>query len=133
MIVLPDRPPSTGEAPVLANLPEVARYRHPRFIIRASRGAALFILWESWTLTKDASAPSAASAVPVTVSRGPSVAVLPFENTTGDAGQETLAEGLTQGLISALCASSREAQPAPTEDARQMRSTSGEPSASIMP
>jgi TolB-like protein len=34
--------------------------------------------------------------------RGPSVAVLPFENNTGDAGRDMLAEGLTRGLISAL-------------------------------
>ena len=64
MIVFPDRPPSTGETPVLANLPEAAWYRLPRFIIPAFLGAALFILWGSWTLTKDASAPSAASSVP---------------------------------------------------------------------
>ena len=44
MIVLPDRPPSKGDTPVLANLPEVAWYRHPRFIITALLGAALFIL-----------------------------------------------------------------------------------------
>src|SRR5262249_51644006 len=102
MIVFPDLPPSKGETLVLANLPEVAWYRHPRFMIPALLGAALFILWGSWTVTKDASAPSAASAVPVIVSRGPSVAVLPFENNAGDAGREMLAEGLTQGLISAL-------------------------------
>ena len=35
-------------------------------------------------------------------SRGPTVAVLPFENSTGDATQDPLAEGLTQGMISAL-------------------------------
>jgi TolB-like protein len=102
MIVLPNRPSPKGDTPVLTNLPEGAWYRHPRFIITALLGAALFILWGSWTLTKDASAPFAASTRPLTVSRGPSVAVLPFENNTGDAGQELLAEGLTQGLISAL-------------------------------
>jgi TolB-like protein/DNA-binding winged helix-turn-helix (wHTH) protein len=102
MIVLPNRPPSKGDTPVLANPPELAWYRHPRFIITALLGAALFILWGSWTLTNDASAPFAASTGPPTVSRGPSVAVLPFENNTGDAGQEMLAEGLTRGLISAL-------------------------------
>jgi len=137
MIVLPDRPPSKGDTPVLANLPEVAWYRHPRFVITALLGAALFILWGSWTLTKDASAPFAASTGPLSVSRGPSVAVLPFENNTGDAGQEMLAEGLTRGLISALGRFGElrvlaRVQPAPTEDACRMRSTSGGPSASIM-
>src|SRR5215472_11200279 len=44
MIVLPDPPPEGG-TPVLANLREVAWYRHPRFIIPALLGMALFILW----------------------------------------------------------------------------------------
>jgi TolB-like protein/DNA-binding winged helix-turn-helix (wHTH) protein len=103
MIVRPDPPSSKGDTPVLADPPKAAWYRHPRFFIIAGLlGAAPFILWGYWTLTKDASAPSAASAGQVIVSRGPSVAVLPFENSTGDAGQERFAEGLTQGLISAL-------------------------------
>jgi len=38
----------------------------------------------------------------VHVSRGPTVAVLPFENNTGDVGQDMLRDGLTQGMISAL-------------------------------
>jgi TolB-like protein len=37
-----------------------------------------------------------------TVSGGPTVAVLPFENNTGDGGQDALADGLTQQIISAL-------------------------------
>jgi Transcriptional regulatory protein, C terminal len=67
MIVLPNRPPPKGDTPVLTNLPEGAWYRHPRFIITAFLGAALFILWGSWTLTKDASAPFAASTRPLSV------------------------------------------------------------------
>jgi TolB-like protein/DNA-binding winged helix-turn-helix (wHTH) protein len=37
-----------------------------------------------------------------TVSGGPTVAVLPFENNTGDGGQDVLVDGLTQQIISAL-------------------------------
>ena len=35
-------------------------------------------------------------------SGGPTVAVWPFENDTGDGGQDALADGLTQQIISAL-------------------------------
>jgi TolB-like protein/DNA-binding winged helix-turn-helix (wHTH) protein len=102
MIVLPERSPTQAETPVVANLPKAAGYRHPRVVIPALFGAAILILWSSWTLAKQVGAPSAALPVPVTVSRGPTVAVLPFENSTGDATQDPLAEGLTQGMISAL-------------------------------
>jgi TolB-like protein/DNA-binding winged helix-turn-helix (wHTH) protein len=40
--------------------------------------------------------------LPGTVSGGPTVAVLPFENNTGDGGQDVLVDGLTQQIISAL-------------------------------
>ena len=39
---------------------------------------------------------------PATASHGPVVAVLPFENDTGDSRQDVLADGLTQAMISAL-------------------------------
>jgi TolB-like protein/DNA-binding winged helix-turn-helix (wHTH) protein len=102
MIMLPDRSPTEAETPVVANPPKVAWYRHPRVVFPVLLGAAIVIFWGSWTLTRDAGSPSAALPVPATVSRGPTVAVLPFENNTGDTGQDTLAEGLTQGMISAL-------------------------------
>jgi TolB-like protein len=46
--------------------------------------------------------PERAIRLPATVSDGPTVAVLPFENNTGDDGQDVLADGLTQQIISAL-------------------------------
>jgi TolB-like protein len=46
--------------------------------------------------------PERALRLPGTVSGGPTVAVLPFENNTGDGGQDALADGLTQQIISAL-------------------------------
>src|SRR5205085_325136 len=52
--------------------------------------------------TRGAGPPSATLSAPTVVSRGPTVAVLPFENSTGDARQDTLADGLTQAMISAL-------------------------------
>jgi TolB-like protein len=100
MIVLPDRSPGGVETPVMANSSEVAWNRRPRVLIAVGLGAAILMLWGAWTLTKDIGSPSAV--VPVTVSRGPTVAVLPFENNTGDAGLDMLADGLTQGMISAL-------------------------------
>src|SRR5690348_15890494 len=70
-------------------------------MVPALLGLALLMLWGAWTTrTRDGSSSSAG--VPVTVSRGPTVAVLPFGSDTGDSEQNTLAEGLTQGMISAL-------------------------------
>jgi TolB-like protein/DNA-binding winged helix-turn-helix (wHTH) protein len=102
MMVFPERPSIEADLPVVANPHEVAWYRDPRIVIPLLLGAAIFILWGSWTLTKDVASPSAALPAPVTVSRGPIVAVLPFENNTGDTGQDMLADGLAQGMISAL-------------------------------
>ena len=102
MIVLPDRSPTQADTPAAANPPKVALYRHPRVVIPVLLGVAILILWGSWTLTRDVGSLSATLPVPVIVSRGPAVAVLPFENNTGDTGQDMLAEGLTQGMISAL-------------------------------
>jgi TolB-like protein/DNA-binding winged helix-turn-helix (wHTH) protein len=102
MIVFPQRSSTAADLPVVANPHEAALYRHPRVVIPVLLGAAILILWGSWTLIKDVASPSAALPVPVTVSRGPTVAVLPFENNTGNTGQDMLTEGLTQGMISAL-------------------------------
>ncbi|WP_213739628.1 winged helix-turn-helix domain-containing protein [Bradyrhizobium sp. dw_411] len=46
--------------------------------------------------------PERAFPSPGTASGGPTVAVLPFENNTGDGGQDVFADGLTQQIISAL-------------------------------
>jgi TolB-like protein len=101
MILLPDLPGAKAVPPVATAPSEAAWYRRPRFTVPALLGSALLMLWGSWmTLTRDSS--SSLPALPVTVSRGPTVAVLPFENNTGDSEQNTLAEGLTQGMISAL-------------------------------
>jgi TolB-like protein/DNA-binding winged helix-turn-helix (wHTH) protein len=102
MIVLDDRSLTGAATPALANPRRVAWYRHPRVAIPVLLSAAILFAWGSWTLTKDVGSPSAPLPVPMTVSRGPTVAVLPFENNTADTGQNLLAEGLTQGMISAL-------------------------------
>jgi TolB-like protein/DNA-binding winged helix-turn-helix (wHTH) protein len=105
MLVLADGS-AQAELPVTTNPLKVPRYQHPRVAVPASLGVAILILWLTlwgyWTLTKETAPPPAALPAPVTVSRGPTVAVLPFENNTGDSGQDMLADGLTQGMISAL-------------------------------
>jgi TolB-like protein len=101
MIVLPDRPP-VALPPVMAGPSNRALHAQPRIVMPVVLAAALLMLWGLWTATNDAGSPSAVVPAPVTVSRGPTVAVLPFENNTGDAGQDALADGLTQGMISAL-------------------------------
>jgi len=101
MMVLPDRSPE-AEPPVVINPPTRAWHRRPPVAIAVLLGVVMLILWGSWTLTRDAGSPSAASRPPVNVSRGPTVAVLPFENNTADNGRDMLADGLTQGMISAL-------------------------------
>jgi TolB-like protein len=105
MLVLPDGSPK-AELPAATRPPKVSWSRHPRVAVTVSLGVAIlilwFMLWGYWTLTKQAASPAAALPAAATVSRGPTVAVLPFENNTGDSGQDTLADGLTQGMISAL-------------------------------
>ncbi len=102
MVVLPERSPTQAEAPALASAATVTWYRHPRVVIPILLSAAIVTAWGFWTLTKDLGSRSAALQVPATVSPGPTVAVLPFENNTGHAEQDMLADGLTQGMISAL-------------------------------
>jgi TolB-like protein/DNA-binding winged helix-turn-helix (wHTH) protein len=101
MIVLPDRPAAQSGAPIVATRPAIA-WRRYAIAIPVLLGAATLILVGLWTLTKDAG--SLAPAVPgsMIISRGPTVAVLPLVNDTGDARQDTLADGMTQGMISAL-------------------------------
>ena len=100
MIVLPDRSPAEAETPAAANSADLAWYRRQRVLIPVGLGAAILMFWGAWTLPKGMGPPSVAT--PVTVSPGPTVAVLPFENNTGDTGLDMLADGLTQGMISAL-------------------------------
>jgi len=101
MIVLSDRPPM-APPPVVASRPNTTLHWHPRVAVPVALIAAILMLFGFWTVAKDAGSPSAVLPTPVIVSRGPTVAVLPFENQTGDAGHDALAEGLTQGMISAL-------------------------------
>ncbi len=102
MIVLPEPTSTEAERPVAANPRVTEWYRNPRILVPALLGAALFVLWGSWTLTQGTRSSSATLRVPASATRGPTVAVLPFENNTGDAGQDALAAGLTQQMISAL-------------------------------
>jgi TolB-like protein len=101
MIVLADRLPM-APPPVVASPPNTTRHWHSRVAIPVVLIAAILMLFGFWTVAKDAGSPSAVLPAPVIVSRGPTVAVLPFENKTGDAGHDALADGLTQGMISAL-------------------------------
>jgi TolB-like protein/DNA-binding winged helix-turn-helix (wHTH) protein len=100
MIVLADRSPNNPDARVPP--PKQAWYQRPRTVAPLLFGAGALIVWVSWSLAKHIAAPMATWPETVTVSRGPTVAVVPFENDSGDAGQGTLADGLTQGMISAL-------------------------------
>jgi TolB-like protein/DNA-binding winged helix-turn-helix (wHTH) protein len=99
MIVLPERPPVDADLSVLAKPKEAAWYRDPRIGVPALLGAVLLAVWGPWMLMRGTSAVLPA---PTVVSRGPTVAVLPFENASGDVSQDVLADGLTQALISAL-------------------------------
>lgn len=99
MIVLPDRSSAEAETSVVA---KIARHRHSRVVVPAVFGVAVLILflWGAWTVSKDVGSRSVA--LPVPASRGPTVAVLPFGNNTGDTARDQLAQGLTQGMITAL-------------------------------
>jgi TolB-like protein/DNA-binding winged helix-turn-helix (wHTH) protein len=102
MIVLPERSSPQAELPAVSNPPEVAWHRNPRVVVLALLGVALLVIWGSSTLTRDTGSPLATLRVPTTATRGPTVAILPFENNTGDVGQDVLADGLTQEMISTL-------------------------------
>ena len=102
MIVFPERSSTEAEMPVAAIPPEVALRRNPRVVVPALLGLALLALWGFSTLTKDSASRTATLRVPAGASRGPTVAILPFENNTGDAGQDAITDGLTQQMISEL-------------------------------
>src|SRR5262245_8617483 len=101
MMVLPDRSPE-AEQPAVVNPSARAWHGRTPAAIAVLVGGVMLVLWGSWILTRDAGSPLAALRPPVNVSRGPTVAVLPFENNTGDNARDMLADGLTQGMISAL-------------------------------
>ena len=77
-------------------------YRNPRTVVPALFGAVLLVVSGAWMLTRGTGLPPTSLPTPTMVSGGPTVAVLPFENATADSGQDALADGLTQAMISAL-------------------------------
>jgi TolB-like protein/DNA-binding winged helix-turn-helix (wHTH) protein len=102
MIVFPESSSTEAELAVAASPPAAAWYRNPHVAVAALLGVALLVLWGSWMLTEGIRSSSATLRAPASASRGPTVAVLPFENNTGDAGQDVSADGLTQQTISEL-------------------------------
>ncbi len=103
MIVFPELPRGRADPPAAAKPIEVSPYRHLRVAVSALLSAAVVAVWGVWMLTTGLrSLLAAVPAPPATASRGPVVAVLPFENNTGDTSQDMLADGLTQAMISAL-------------------------------
>src|SRR5262249_15511891 len=101
MMVLPEPSPEV-ELPVAASAPAAAWHRSPRAVVPAALGMALLIAFGTWMLTRGTGSRPATSPPSAIVSRGPTVAVLPFENATGDTAQDVLTDGLTQATISAL-------------------------------
>jgi TolB-like protein/DNA-binding winged helix-turn-helix (wHTH) protein/tetratricopeptide (TPR) repeat protein len=99
MIVLPERPPPGAHVSDEAAPRETVWYRSARAVVPALLGLGLLIAGGAWMLTAST---GPALRPPAMISRGPAVAVLPFANGTGDAGQDALADGLTQAMISAL-------------------------------
>jgi TolB-like protein/DNA-binding winged helix-turn-helix (wHTH) protein len=102
MVVLPERNEAEADLPVMPKPREAPWYRNPRTIVPALFGAVLLIVSGAWMLTRGTGLPPASLPTPTIVSGGPTVAVLPFENATADAGQNALPDGLTQAMISAL-------------------------------
>lgn len=91
---------------IAAPLPRVLRRRRRRRVIAAG-GVALCLIsagmlswWQPWLPLLSDSTGTERVAYPLPDK--PSVAVLPFINVTGDAGQDHLAQGLTDDLITEL-------------------------------
>ena len=66
-------------------------------------------------------APAAAPQAPLPLPDKPSIAVLPFQNMSGDPEQEYFADGIVEDIITALsrfsrCSSSPETRASPTRD-----------------
>src|SRR5262245_45568278 len=97
MILLPEQPVTKTEP-----VPVAPSGRNWRVVIPALLGAALLALWGYFALMQEARRGPTTSRGSASAARGPTVAVLPFENITGDSGLDALADGLTQGMISAL-------------------------------
>src|SRR5262249_25422047 len=94
MIGLSERPPVAAPAVEASPTNRTPHHWHPRVAVAVVLVAAVLMLFGFWTVARDAGSPAAVSATPAIVARGPTVAVLPFENRTGDAEYDTLAEGL---------------------------------------
>jgi len=97
-MIVPPEPPLMKAEPV----PLAASGRNRRLVIPALLCVALLALWGSFALMQEVRRTPTASLGSVSTARGPTVAILPFENITGDSGLDALADGLTQGMISAL-------------------------------
>jgi len=93
--------PVVGTAPAPIVAPDRSR-RHLRFVVPVLFGGALLAMWGAFTLLTDAQRAAATLPRSVGAARGPTVAVLPIENSTGETGSDVLADGLTRGMISAL-------------------------------
>ena len=65
--------------------------------IVAIAGAIMLLAWQPTSET-----PVSATDPVLSIPKGPSIAVLPFSNLTGDATQDTLADGITEDIITAL-------------------------------
>ena len=97
MIVFPDQPVTKMEPATIA-----APSRNRRLVIPTLLGVAPLALCGSFVLFEEIRRSPTTSEGSARTARGPTVAVLPFENITGDSGLDALANGLTQGMISAL-------------------------------
>ena len=93
------RPPPTATAAVRLSTrrPWLARLMAATVVLVV----AGFVSWAAWTPGRAGQVGSAASPTRVPLGR-PSVAVLPFANTSGDTADEHFSDGLTDELIGAL-------------------------------
>lgn len=93
MIVLPVRPspPPSASPPAeatpngVSGPPEASCHRHRRIAVPAALGAAVVLaIFGMWMLIAGFRPSPAAAPPPAATMSGPVVAVLPFENNTGD-------------------------------------------------
>src|SRR5262245_16157409 len=94
MIVLPDQSPTDAATPVATKRRKLAWY--PPVVIPALFGVVALMLFGSWLLgswlLSSWALTKGSLSVPVTVGRGPTLAILPFANNTRDTGQDLLAD-----------------------------------------